>query len=156
MPKCDIIYLDLKKGGEKIEIIIIFILLHFNFLYFNTNTFSLWALLGPSEVQQVFYFNQPNKNKKEEGMSNETKVPEVLSIKFSTECGVIALTDRGGKVFISSFAPATDGIIPMQLEAELRRRFAILKAVNTKTPVKEPDRQPRLFPIPGKDFPGEE
>ena len=90
-------------------------------------------------------------------MSNEEmRVPEILSVKFSTECGVIALTDRGGKIFISSFAPATDGIIPMRLETELRRRFAILKAVNNKTPVKEPDRQPRLFPVPGKDFPGEE
>ena len=90
-------------------------------------------------------------------MSNEEmRVPEVLSIKFSAECGIIALTDRGGKVDISSFAPVTNGVISTQLETELRRRFAILKAVNRKTPVKEPDRQPRLFPIPGKDFPGEE
>jgi len=153
MPKCDIIYLDLKKGGES-EIIIVFIWLYFNLLRSDADSFSLWTQLGPSEDQQVFYFNQSNKPKEED--MNETKAPEVLSVKFATECGVIALTDRGGKVFISSFAPATDGIIPMQLEAELRRRFAILKAVNTKTPVKEPDRQPRLFPMPGKDFPGEE
>ena len=140
---------------RKSEIIIISAWLYFNLLYFNAHLSSLWTQLGPSENQQIILFNQTNK--KEEIMSNEEmRVPEVLSVKFATECGVIALTDRGGKVFISSFAPATNGVISKQLETELRRRFAILKAVNTKTPVKEPDRQPRLFPIPGKDFPGEE
>ena len=141
---------------RKSEIIIISAWLYFNLLYFNAHLSSLWTQLGPSEDQQVFYFNQSNKPKKEEADMNEMKVPEVLSVKFSTEYGIITLTDRGGKIFISSFAPATDGIIPMRLETELRRRFAILKAVNNKTPVKEPDRQPRLFPVPGKDFPGEE
>lgn len=89
-------------------------------------------------------------------MRNEMKVPEVLSVKFFTECGIVTLTNRGDKVDISSFAPVTNGVVSKQLEAELRRRFAILKAVNIKTPVKEPDRQPRLFPMPGKSFPGEE
>ena len=140
---------------RKSEIIIISAWLYFNLLYFNAHLSSLWTQLGPSENQQIILFNQTNK--KEEIMSNEEmRVPEVLSVKFATECGVIALTDRGGKVFISSFAPATNGVISKQLETELRRRFAILRAVNDKTPVKEPDRQPRLFPIPGKDFPGEE
>ena len=140
---------------RKSEIIIISAWLYFNLLYFNAHLSSLWTQLGPSEDQQIILFNQTNK--KEEIMSNEEmRVPEVLSVKFSTECGIIALTDRGGKVDISSFAPATNGVISKQLETELRRRFAILKAVNTKTPVKEPDRQPRLFPMPGKDFPGEE
>jgi len=51
MPKCDIIYLDLKKIKEekKIEIIIVFAWLHFNLLHSVTDSFSLWAQLGPSE-----------------------------------------------------------------------------------------------------------
>ena len=50
MPKCDIIYLDLKKGGERgDEIIAISIWLYFNLLRSVTDSFSLWAQLGPSE-----------------------------------------------------------------------------------------------------------
>ena len=53
MPKCDIIYLDLKKWRES-EIIIVFIWLYFNLLRSDADSFSLWAQLGPSKNQQVF------------------------------------------------------------------------------------------------------
>ncbi len=76
-----------------------------------------------------------------------SKTPEISSIRFVTEYGIISLTDKGNdRIIISSCAPA-DAFIPRDVEEDLKRRFAILRGINERTPVKKPDDQPRLFPL---------
>lgn len=78
--------------------------------------------------------------------TSEIKIPEISSMRFVTEYGIISLTKRNNEIIISSCAPA-DAFIPRDVEEDLKRRFVLLGGINERTPAKEPDKQPMLFPL---------